>query len=371
MNGVVYIGSDDDSLYAYPAAGCNSATCGPLWTGPTGGVVESSPAVAKGVVYVGSFDGKLYAFDAAGCRSATCAPLWTGATGGWIWGGGPVVADGVVYAGSYDDKLYAFNATGCGAPACAPLWTATLIGQVGGSPVVAGGVLYIGSGDPAGKGLPLRLFGCGCGAPTCDPLWTAATGNQVEAAPAVAGGVVYVTSSEGMLDAFPAAGCGAATCKPLWTGGPMGQSSNASPGSGKRRCLRRLVRREAVCVSVRRLRLEHLCASLGLERWASSSKPFSIRRPRWPTAWSTWVRPNRKLYAFPAAGCGAATCPPLWSATTGDVIGASPTVVNGTVYIGSEDGRLHAYDLSGDAGVNALSTAPTLSSLHRHGVRLR
>src|SRR5206468_761088 len=38
-------------------------TCTPLWTGATGGAVESSPAVAGGVVYVGSFDTKLYAFS--------------------------------------------------------------------------------------------------------------------------------------------------------------------------------------------------------------------------------------------------------------------------------------------------------------------
>ena len=87
-NGVVYVGSDDDKLYAFDAAGktnCNSMTqsCNPLWTATTGGAVGSSPAVANGVVYVGSGDDKLYAFDAAGKTNCTgtpisCAPLWTG-----------------------------------------------------------------------------------------------------------------------------------------------------------------------------------------------------------------------------------------------------------------------------------------------------
>src|SRR5205085_1406571 len=61
-NGVVYVGSDDHQLYAYPAS-C-STPCSPLWAGaPTGGAIRSAPAAADGVVYVGSFDGSLYAFD--------------------------------------------------------------------------------------------------------------------------------------------------------------------------------------------------------------------------------------------------------------------------------------------------------------------
>ena len=58
----MYVGSLDDKLYAFPAS-C-STPCSPLWeSAPTGGPIESSPAVANGVVYVGSFDHELYAFD--------------------------------------------------------------------------------------------------------------------------------------------------------------------------------------------------------------------------------------------------------------------------------------------------------------------
>jgi outer membrane protein assembly factor BamB len=73
-NGVLYVGSNDHNLYAFDAAGgaanCTGSapgrTCTPLWTGATGAAIFSSPAVANGVVYVGSQDDKLYAFDAAG-----------------------------------------------------------------------------------------------------------------------------------------------------------------------------------------------------------------------------------------------------------------------------------------------------------------
>ena len=61
----------------------NVASLGVAWTGTTGGDIGySSPAVANGVVYVGSYDDKLYAY-AVGCASGggTCSPLWTAATG--------------------------------------------------------------------------------------------------------------------------------------------------------------------------------------------------------------------------------------------------------------------------------------------------
>lgn len=120
-NGVVYVGSNDQKLYAFDAsgsAGCAGMpkACAPLWSALTGGGVVSSPAVVNGVVYVGSWDGNLYAFDAAGKASCTgspktCQPLWTASTGSLV-DASPTVANGVVYVGSFDHKLYAFDAAG-------------------------------------------------------------------------------------------------------------------------------------------------------------------------------------------------------------------------------------------------------------------
>jgi outer membrane protein assembly factor BamB len=82
----------------------------------TGGWIESSPAVANGVVYVGSDDDNLYAVDAI-----TGSPLWQGATSGYLHSS-PAVADGAVFIGSLDRYLYAFNldAQFYGAPTRAP-----------------------------------------------------------------------------------------------------------------------------------------------------------------------------------------------------------------------------------------------------------
>ena len=62
---------------------------------------------------------------------------------------------------------------------------------------------------------------------------------------------------------------------------------------------------------------------------------------------------NGKLYAFDAAGntnCSGTpkTCAPLWTASTGSSVFSSPAVSNGVVYIGSEDGNLYAFDAAGN-----------------------
>jgi outer membrane protein assembly factor BamB len=61
---------------------------------------------------------------------------------------------------------------------------------------------------------------------------------------------------------------------------------------------------------------------------------------------------DSKLYAFDAAGvrnCSGTpkTCSPLWTATTGGSVSSSPAVVNGVVYLGSNDSKLHAFDAAG------------------------
>ena len=128
----------------FPTSGCPS-TC-PLWTASTGAGLSSSPAVANGVVYVGSKDDFLYAFPAGGCGAATCAPLWRGTTGGDV-DSTPAVANGLVYVGSNDHSLHVFGAAGCGAATCAAKWTAATGGTITSSPAVGPKGVYVGSSD--------------------------------------------------------------------------------------------------------------------------------------------------------------------------------------------------------------------------------
>jgi phospholipase C len=54
-----------------------------------------------------------------------------------------------------------------------------------------------------------------------------------------------------------------------------------------------------------------------------------------------------KLYAFPL-DCSA-TCTPLWTVTTGGPIESSPAVADGSVFVGSDDGNLYAFQLADQA----------------------
>src|SRR5208283_4921743 len=107
-----------------------------LWRYTAGNWVYSSPAVVGGVVYVGSEDGSVYALNAANGDK-----LWRYTTGGSV-DSCPAVVDGVVYIGSWDDNVYALNATNG-----AQLWNFTTGSAIHSSPAVVNGVVYIGSDD--------------------------------------------------------------------------------------------------------------------------------------------------------------------------------------------------------------------------------
>jgi len=238
VNGVVYIGSSDDKLYAFDAKGvkgCSGTpkTCQPLWTAPTGGrITYSAPAVVNGVVYIGSEDHSLYAFDAHGVTNCSgtpkiCMPLWTAPTGNAVYSS-PAVVNGVVYVGSQDHNLYAFDATGVtncsGTPKiCTPLWMAPTAGGVQSSPAVANGVVYVGSEDDNLYAFDANgVTGCSGTPTTCSPLWTATiTAFPIDSSPTVENGVVYVGSSNQEVQAYDASGtinCSGTpkVCTPLW-----------------------------------------------------------------------------------------------------------------------------------------------------------
>src|SRR5262249_60519093 len=91
----------------------NVATLVQAWSATTSGPVSSSPAVANGVVYVGANDDNLYAFDAAGvtnCSGAptTCTPLWSASTGRPILSS-PAVDNAVAYPGPAAPHLYSID----------------------------------------------------------------------------------------------------------------------------------------------------------------------------------------------------------------------------------------------------------------------
>jgi outer membrane protein assembly factor BamB len=179
-NGIVYVGSDDDSVYAL-----NAASGALVWRYSTGSLVRSSPAIANGIVYIGSIDHKLYALNAL-----TGSLLWTYTTGLFIESP-PLIVNDVVYFGSDDHTVYALNAkTG------RLLWNYTTRSDIGfASPVVANGLVYIGSEDDTIYAL---------NALTGAFIWNFTAGDEIYNTSAVANGIVYVVSKDDKLYALKA-----------------------------------------------------------------------------------------------------------------------------------------------------------------------
>lgn len=61
MNGTVYIGSEDNKLYAFDAVSGHEK-----WFYQTGGSISSTPTVVNKSVYIGSADGNVYAIQPPG-----------------------------------------------------------------------------------------------------------------------------------------------------------------------------------------------------------------------------------------------------------------------------------------------------------------
>jgi len=70
----------------------------------TNGAVWSAPTEPNGVVYVGSFDQNIYALNAE-----NGAPLWRYPTAGRMAWSSPAVANGVLFGGSQYDEIWAFD----------------------------------------------------------------------------------------------------------------------------------------------------------------------------------------------------------------------------------------------------------------------
>jgi outer membrane protein assembly factor BamB len=298
------------SVFALVAAGCQWSSFGFVASG------NNSGETTIGVGNVG-----------------TLTAAWTAAAD---LSSSPTVAGGVVYVAAEPDQLEAFDARGTmgcsGAPTtCAPLWTATIGSETESTPAVEHGVVYVGGGDGN-----LYAFdaggtkGCAGSPKTCAPLWTAPTGGSINAPPVVANGVVYVGSDDQSLYAFDAAGtqgCSGTptTCAPLWT----------APTGGH-------IRSAAAVAS-------------GLVDVGADASEAAV-------------------HAFDAAGstgCSGVprTCSPLWQGVAAFITSSAPAVVNGVLYIGSnDDRRLYAFDASGTTGC---SGAPKLCNPLWAGQTLR
>lgn len=184
VNGTVYIGSGDQSVYALDAGS------GALrWRFEAGDVVHASPAVVNGVVYVGSWDRNVYAIDAETGRER-----WRHTTGGDTvmynqvgLASSPAVFDGIVLVGGRDGRFHAVDAaTG------KERWTHdNRGGWTIGSPAVRDGVVYFATSD----GRRFKALDVRTGVLRFDLANKAISFSS----PALAGSVVFYGTSDGWV----------------------------------------------------------------------------------------------------------------------------------------------------------------------------
>lgn len=195
------------------------------WSYETEDAVWASPVLADGTLYIGSYDGHLYAISLE--RGEL---LWRYQTGDRI-DGSPAVANGTVFFGSFDRNIYALDAeTG------EERWIVGTRGINRSSPTVHDGVVYIGAYCRTEEAStyydvrwPERGFVYAIDAETGDLRWRYETGDGVMGTPAIRDGTVYVGSSDATMYAIDAS-----TGESAWqfkTSGPIMSSPTYADGT--------------------------------------------------------------------------------------------------------------------------------------------
>lgn len=317
-DGVAYALSLSNGLSAL------DATTGALrWKfgGAIGGY--STPNVTNGIVYFISLSGTVYAV-----RASTGAQVWSQSVASGA-ASSPVVSHGIVYVGSYSTALVALNAaTG------AVVWTYSTGGGIYSSPVVQDGVVYFGANDSYVYALD---------AATGLLKWRYLTGGVVEGVPAVVNGVVYIGSDDDKFYALNATTGGL-----LWVTA-LAATVYASPA----------VANGLVYVGASNNLVYALSQVTGGIVWDAVTK--DLVGPGVAVADGVVYATN---YANQLVALDGSNGTALWSFAAGDTFFFdAPTVVNGTVYVGSSDGQVRAFTLAAGRTQSA-AAAPTIRSLH-------
>ncbi len=338
VDGKVYVGSDDGKVY------CLSALSGALiWNYTTGGFVDASPTVVGGKVYVSSWDSRIYCLDAA-----TGTLIWNYTTSGAMMYT-PAIADGKVYVGSNNTNLYCLNAL-----SGVLIWNYTTGGDVASSPAVVDGEVYVGSTDN-------KVY-C-LNAATGALIWSYTTGGAVFSSPAVADGKVYVGSYSDKIYCLDAAN-GAS----IWNYTAACADSSPAVADGK-----------VYVGSAFDTNVYCLNAATGAFVWSYTTMAFVISSPAvvdgrvyivagqvycfgslgsddWPM-----FRYDPQHSGYSASTAYNANQTP-WSYTTGGAVDSSPAVVDGRVYVGSDDGNIYCLSAATGAHIWSYTTGGAVKS---------
>jgi outer membrane protein assembly factor BamB/tRNA A-37 threonylcarbamoyl transferase component Bud32 len=294
--GVVYVGSYDNNLYAVGALDGSF-----IWKFPTEGGIASTPFVYKDMVIVGSEDGKLYAIS-----RQLGDQVWSFSTQGCIRSSA-LVEYGHCFFGSDDGCLYAVNVqTGT------IVWQFQSAGPVRSSPLVVGEMVYVGSDDGYVYALDLR---------SGTTQWKHSTNRRVTSSPTHANNLIYIGSADGHLYAV-----NARSGWPVWRFRTRGYVLSKP-----------LVVGDTVYIGSTDGQLYAIEANTGRERWKyDTGSPIT----------SSASIGNELVYIGSNNGAvhaiHAIQGQRVWQYITGGPVPSSPVVANDLVYVGSTDHYLYA-----------------------------
>jgi outer membrane protein assembly factor BamB len=296
VDGTVYVGSDDNNVYALDAGDGTEQR-----RFQTYDWVYSSPSVVNGTVYVGSDDNNVYALDAGDGTQQ-----WRFKTEHGVYSS-PAVVDGTVYVGSHDDNLYALDADGG-----AEQWRFQTDGSVTSSPGVVDGTVYVGSDDN-------NVYALDAGDGT--EQWRFQTDDWVYSSPAVVDGTVYIGSNDSNVYALDA-GDGTEEWR-FQTGDWVWSSPAVVDGT--------------VYVGSEDNNVYAVDAGEGTEQWRFQTDAEVESSPMVVDGTVYVGSEDNNVYALDA-GDGTEQ----WRFQTEAGVFSSPAVVDGTVYVGSRDGNVYA-----------------------------
>lgn len=334
VDGSVYIGSADHSVYAIDAA-----TGDEQWEFQTEHRVEATPAYGHGTVYVGSYDQHVYAIDAE-----TGTQRWKRDVGGLVRGSATVWGD-AIYVGvgchnlacswyAEEDEVpengwvYSLDAE-----SGETNWRFDVGDEVVSTPAVVDETVYVGGSDGTLYALD---------AASGEANWTYEVRDMIWSSPAVAFGTVYFADWNGNVHAVDAS-----SGSPEWTTDTAGHYISGSVA----------VDEEGVYVghtpynslddpTPNHAEVFKFDRTNGVEQWAFETPSLEIGSSPVVTNDRLYIGTHRQtegedvgVHALSTEG------EEEWFLEIGGRgVGSSPALVDGTLYFGGTDGQVYAVE---------------------------
>ena len=327
VDGTVYVGSSDDTMYAL-----NAGDGSKQWEFQRqyGAPIDASPNVVDGRVFFGDYDNYVYALDATdGSQIWRFEPEYPSTA----VEASPTAVDGTVYVGvrSDDDNLYALDAA-----SGSQEWVFDAEDWVVSGPTVVDGTVYATTRSPG------SAYAVNASDGTQE--WKFQANDQVRTSPTVSGGTVYFGSDDRNVYALDAT-----NGSKQWefqTGSRIRSSPTVADGT--------------VYIGGIDNKLYALDATDGSKQWEFQTGDWIKSSPTVAGGRVFVGSFDNTLYAVDAADGSK-----VWEFEGGDYFDCSPTVVDGTVCIGNWDRNLYAVD----AGIDGSSDGSRvrLGTLGHHG----